>query len=281
MKSDACFRRYAGVSGMVLTAVLWMVVAVGGALRAQVPARPVPPRLVNDLAGVFTASQRQTMERELVAFNDSTSNQIAVVTLPSLGGYAAADMAYEIGKQWGVGQAGYDNGIVVLIKPKRADEGGEVFIAPGYGLEGAIPDAVCKRIIEDEMIPLFREDDYYGGTQAALKVLKALASGEIKADHYLSGDEIVAIVVAGCLLLFAFLLFIVALVRAHKRNKDGFNGGGDGDGGLGATLGWLWLLSQSGNGSHSGSWGGFSGGGGSFGGFGGGGFGGGGAGGRW
>ena len=190
-------------------------------------------------------------------------------------------MAYQIGKQWGVGQAEFDNGIVVLIKPKRADEGGEVFIATGYGLEGAIPDAVCKRIIEDEMIPHFRENDYYGGTQAALKVLKALASGEIKADRYLGGDEMVAIVVAVCLMLFAFLLLIVALVRAHKHNKDGFNGGGDGDGGLGAAMGLLWLLSHSGNNSsHGGSWGGFSGGGG-FGGFGGGSFGGGGAGGRW
>ena len=264
----------------VLSYVVWMGLAVG-ALQAQVPARPVPPRLVNDQAGVFTVTQRQTMEWELVAFNDSTSNQIAVVTLPSLNGYAAADMAYEIGKQWGVGQAEFDNGIVVLIKPKRADEGGEVFVATGYGLEGAIPDAVCKRIIEDEMIPHFRENDYYGGTQAALKVLKALASGEIKADRYLGGDEMVAIVVAVCMILFAFLLFIVALVRAYKHNKDGFNGGGDGDGGLGAAMGLLWLLSHSGNNSsHGGSWGGFSGGGG-FGGFGGGSFGGGGAGGRW
>lgn len=253
-----------------------------GFLQAQVPARPVPPRLVNDLAGLFTAAQRQAMERELVAFDDTTSNQIAVVTLPSLGGYAAADMAYEIGKQWGVGQAEFDNGVVVLVKPKTAEGNGQVFIATGYGLEGAIPDAVCKRIIEDEMIPHFRENDYYGGVQAALAVLKPLAVGEIKAGDYLEDDELVAIAVAGVLLLIGFILFLIAIVKAGK-NRDGFNGGGDGDGdnGLGAAMGLLWLLSHSGNRSHGGSWGGFSGGGGGFGGFGGGGFGGGGAGGSW
>ncbi len=281
---------FAGVAGRVLPVVaafaMWLSVSSFGALQAQVPARPVPPRLVNDMAGVFSPAQRQAMEMELVAFDDTTSNQIAVVTLPSLGGYAAADMAYEIGKRWGVGQAEYDNGVVVLIKPKTADGSGEVFIAPGYGLEGAIPDAVCKRIIEDEMIPYFRDNDYYGGTQAALAVLKALAAGEIKAENYLKDDVTEVILGAAVAVVLGFILLVVMLVIGGK-NKDGFNGGGDGgDGnGLGAAMGLLWLLSQSGNRSHGGSWGGFSGGGGfgggGFGGFGGGGFGGGGAGGRW
>ena len=276
MRRNRIWRSLAAVWAMGLMCCL------AGLLQAQVPARPVPPRLVNDFAGVFSPTQRQAMERELVAFDDTTSNQITVVTLPSLGGYAAADMAYEIGRQWGVGQAEYDNGVVVLIKPKTADGSGEVFIAPGYGLEGAIPDAVCKRIIEDEMIPYFRENDYYGGVQAALAVLKPLAVGEIRAENYLDDDVLIAFAVAGVLLLAGFILFIVALVKGGK-NKDGFNGGGDGDGdnGLGAAMGLLWLLSHSGNRSHGGSWGGFSGGGGGFGGFGGGGFGGGGAGGRW
>lgn len=261
--------------GFGMLAALWLVLGGIGlsgreaSLQAQIPERPEPPRLVNDLAVVFSSSERKTLEWELVAFDDSTSNQIAVVTLPTFGDYAAADLAYEIGRRWGVGQADFNNGLVVLIKPKSRSERGEVFIATGYGLEGAIPDAVCKRIIEDVMIPRFRENDYYGGTQAALQILKALAVGEIKAaDDDLNMGAVVALC---AIIIGGIVLFAVALAKASK---------GD-DRGLAALLLGLHLLSSGSNRSHGGSWGGFTGGTGGFGGFGGGGFGGGGAGGSW
>ena len=123
---------------------LVFLLLLAGNLFAQVPARPQPQRLVNDLSGLFSSRQVQVLERALVDFADSTSNQIVVVTVPELYGYDKAELAYEIGQQWGVGQKEFDNGLVILIKPKTAYSNGEVFIATGYGLEGAVTDAFAK-----------------------------------------------------------------------------------------------------------------------------------------
>ncbi len=112
-----------------------------------IPDRPEPPRLVNDFAGIFTAQQLASLERDLVAFDDSTSNQITVVTVTDLEGYDVAEYATRIGLDWGVGSEKFDNGIVILIRPKTSSADGKVFIAVGYGLEGVIPDAYAKRII--------------------------------------------------------------------------------------------------------------------------------------
>ena len=143
-----------------LSMVLLMTVALS---VMAVPSRPVPQRLVNDYAGLFTWEEKAHLEQALVAFDDSTSNQITVVTVNDLEGYEPAEYATRIGLDWQVGSADFDNGVVVLVKPKTDDSDGQVFIAVGYGLEGAIPDAYAKRIIENEMIPHFREGDYFGG----------------------------------------------------------------------------------------------------------------------
>ena len=150
--------------------LLILMMAVGVVLSfdlavAQVPARPQPQRLVNDLADVFSSAQEQRMEQALVAFADSTSNQIAVVTVSELYGMDKAQLAFQIGEQWGVGQSKFDNGVVILVKPKVGNSRGEVFIATGYGLEGVLTDALCRRIIEERMIPAFRAEDYFAGRQ--------------------------------------------------------------------------------------------------------------------
>lgn len=151
---------------------------------AQVPEKPSVPYAVNDYAGVFTSSQWQSMEQSLEAFADTTSNRIVVVTVNDLGGMEPAMFAYEIGEKWGVGSASHDNGVVVLVKPKTRSSSGQVYIAVGYGLEGAIPDAIAKRIVENEMIPHFQNEDYYGGVTAALDILMKLAAGEISYQEY-------------------------------------------------------------------------------------------------
>ena len=151
---------------------------------AQVPEKPSVPRAVNDFAGIFSASDAEYMNRVLVSFADSTSNRIVVVTVNDLGGMEPAMAAYEIGEQWGVGSSKFDNGVVVLVKPKTASSSGQVYIAVGYGLEGAIPDAIAKRIVENEMIPRFKENDYAGGVAAALNVLMRLSAGEISYKEY-------------------------------------------------------------------------------------------------
>lgn len=246
-----------------------------------VPPAPVPPRLVNDYAGILQ-KEALGLERLLVAFNDSTSNQITIVTLNDLGGYPASQVAYEIGELWGVGSAKYNNGVVILIKPRNKNGGGEVFIAPGYGLEAALPDVVCKRIIEDEMIPYFRQERYGEGILAGLRVIMPLASGEISAKEYMPGEDAWAALVAVLFMIIAITGIAVLARCKNRNNRNGGKGGGNSRSEeqlqrtLRATL-WGGLLGSSGSGRSGGYGGGYGGG---FGGFGGGSFGGGGAGGR-
>lgn len=255
---------------LMLAAVILLRALAAGAV---VPEKPVPPRTVNDFAGLFTPSQRNSMESVLSAFSDSTSNQIVVVTVDDLGGMEPAMYAYEIGETWGVGSSRFDNGIVVLVKPKTSLSQGQVYIAVGYGLEGAIPDAVAKRIVENEMIPRFRQNDYAGGVAAALSVLMKLSSGEISYRDY-DGQEVSGGIVV---LLFIGLLVIFVLIgKAGNRITD-MDGRGSRGTSLADAIFWTAFFGGGHRGGGSGGFGGGSG----FGGFGGGSFGGGGAGGSW
>ncbi len=245
-----------------------------------IPDKPNPPRLVNDFANVLSQRQVAVLEQKLRIFNDTTSNQIVVVTIKSLNGYDPATFATELGHKWGVGQKKFDNGAVVLIKPKYGNERGKAFIAVGYGLEPVITDALSRRIVDNEMIPRFEKGDYYGGINAGVTILMKLASGEISAKMYkkqtAGGGWLTAVL--------PFLVFIIIYLLIRASNARAYSMG------KGGTFWTAFLLGSmlSGGGSHSGSWnnfsgggGGFGGGGGGFGGFGGGGFGGGGAGGSW
>ncbi len=238
---------------------------------SAIPTRPDPQRLVNDLAGIFTAAQAEILEHELVAFDDSTSNQITVVTVNDLEGYDAAEYATRIGLDWGVGSSKFDNGIVILVKPKTSSSG-QVFIAVGYGLEGAVPDAYAKRIINNEMIPRFMKNDYFGGVSAACDVLMKLASGEISAAREYEDES-------NPLLFILFFIAIIIIFIAISKNDREDKGNGRNRGrrvytGPIITMGNDW--GRSSGGSFRGGFGG-----GGFGGFGGGSFGGGGAGGSW
>jgi uncharacterized protein len=233
-----------------------------------IPSRPEPQRLVNDYAGLFSPYQAEELERMLVAFDDSTSNQIAVVTVLDLEGRNAAEYATQIGLEWQVGSERFDNGIVILVKPKTDDSSGQVFIAVGYGLEGAIPDAYAKRIINNEMIPHFMSNDYYGGVEAACRTLMALASGEISQMREYAEDDTEELIMA-----IIVMIFIIAFVLIVINSNDN----GKGNGGRRRVI-YTGPIITSGNDYGGFGRGGFGGG---FGGFGGGSFGGGGAGGSW
>lgn len=278
--------RFRLVSRYFTLVQLFVLLSVGP-LLAQIPQRPQPQRLVNDLAHIFTPRQMQILEHRVVAFNDTTSNQIAIVTLPELYGYDKAQLAYEIGEKWGVGSEKFDNGIVILVKPKTGTSTGEVFIATGYGLEGAVTDAFARVVIEREMIPYFKNNDYYGGVNAALDVLMPVISGEISSKEYTddSGEVLPAMI----FMLF-FILVVVLLALSSRDNNQNMGGGnrrGGRDFGVADAIILSSILSNAGRsrGAHGGfgggSFGGGSFGGGGFGGFGGGSFGGGGAGGSW
>jgi uncharacterized protein len=244
----------------------------------DIPDKPNPPRLVNDFAGFLTNQEVDFLERKLVAFDDSTSTQIAIVIVKDLAGYDRADYAQRLGEKWGIGTSGHDNGVLILIKPKTVTSRGEAFIATGYGLEGAIPDLTCSEIVDNDILPAFRRGEYFEGLDKATTTIMALARGEFTAEQYHKkiNKNIKRASPFGA--FFIILIIIIILINNGKSNHNNISRSG--------LPFWLLLgMMNSGRGSHSGSWGGFSGGGGigggGFGGFGGGGFGGGGAGGSW
>lgn len=241
-----------------------------------IPKKPAQERLVNDFADILTPAQEQALEQKLVGFNDTTSTQLAVVTVTSLCGYDRAMFTYHIGESWGVGDARFNNGIVLMVKPKIGNESGQTFIATGYGLEGVLPDAIAKRIIENEMIPNFKKNDMYGGINSAVDVIISITGGEYSAEAYKESTSAgVPFIPILFVLFIAFIMFFSNYRRVKKYGRDN-------------NLGfWAALaLMSAANGRHRGSFGNFSSGGGGFGGggfggFGGGSFGGGGAGGSW
>ncbi|MES2589017.1 MAG: TPM domain-containing protein [Bacteroidota bacterium] len=239
------------------------------AQRPDIPAKPNPPRLVNNLSKEFpdfiSESEEQTLEAKLQAFSEETSNQIVVVIVDDLKGYEPWDFATELGEQWQVGQAKEDNGIVLLIKPTGGQGERKTHIAVGRGLEGAIPDLTSKNIVENELLPNFKNGDFYKGIDDATNVLISLAKGEYNHKAYNKQNE-----KSGGFIIVAIIIGIIILLI-----KFGPKNGGRG-GGSGFTYGAAGFFAGSGFGSR-----GSSGGGGGFGGFGGGSFGGGGSGGSW
>ncbi|MBN2805732.1 MAG: TPM domain-containing protein [Prolixibacteraceae bacterium] len=262
---------------------LLLLVAAYQLMAADLPTRPDPPTLVTDLANILSPAEEQQLERKLVDFFAATSNQIAVVSVPDLQGNAIADYAVQLAHAWGIGSEKFDNGLLILVKPKTADSRGEVYIAVGYGLEGVIPDATSKQIVENEMIPYFQNNDMFGGINQASTVVMELAQGEYNYQQYAKNSG------SGGFnpFIIIIILFFVLPVIFGSRRKGVYTAGGRNS----SLPFWLALGMLSGNRGHGGSFsdfssgsGRFGGGGssfGSFGGFGGGGFGGGGAGGSW
>ncbi|MFN8353383.1 MAG: TPM domain-containing protein [Spirosomataceae bacterium] len=238
----------------------WCILAlIPSAIAQDIPPRPNPPKLVNDLVGMLRPDERAALEQKLVAYNDSTSTQIVVVIVPTTGDYPPSDYAFKLGETWGVGQKGKNNGIVFLW----ATETRKIFIATGRGMEGAIPDAIAKRIITNEVVPNFKNQQWAQGINQGIDAIMAYAKGEYKADSSDSqGDgDLTGLII--------FIIILVIIIWLISRNKGGGNRYRRGDSWYPYTTITSW-------GSSSGSgWGG----GGGFGGFGGGSFGGGGAGG--
>ena len=187
---------------------------------------PAPTnKLVNDFASVMTKEQTLELECALRLYNDSTSNQLCVVTVESLDDLTPAEYAQQLGEKWGVGQAGKDNGVIILVKKKTEESGGDVFIATGYGVEGLLPDAICKRIIERTMIPKLKEGDYHGAIVDAISEIQKYLSVEFIADEInsenLSWWKIVLIIII-------LIMFIVLFTdgNTHSGGSSSFSSGG-------------------------------------------------------
>ena len=255
--------------------ILFFLLFISLFARAQedkdIPNRPVPPRLVNDFTNTLTPEQGQALEQKLDAYDDSTSNQIAVVIIKSLSGYDVADYALRLGRKWGVGGKEHNNGIVLLVSL----DDHKIRIDVGYGLEGAIPDVTARSIIDNDLTPNFKQGDFYRGIDDATDDLIKAAAGEYKAP---AGYH-----KAGKAFPFGVIIFIIVIMIIAVTRGGGKGGGMISRRGYGGFWTGLLLGNLMGGGGWSGgsSGGGWSGGGGGFGGFGGGSFGGGGASGGW
>ncbi len=240
--------------------------------------KPIKGRMVHDFAKVLSNNEERALETRLRSFNDSTSTQMVIVTVKSLNGEDISQYATELGQEWGVGHKGKDNGVVILYKPKVGNSRGQIFIAVGYGLEGAIPDATASAIVNNDMIPYFQQGKTAAGLAKGVDVLVSLAKGEYTADDYNKSKKRRG--GSSFSLIIFILFFILSMLIPRKRRGDNITSSGSTA--SDSILPWI-LIGMMGSGRSSGGYGGgggFSSGGG-FGGFGGGGFGGGGAGGSW
>lgn len=248
-----------------------------GALAQDIPAKPNPPRLVNDYAGILVQSEVNELERKLVAYDDSTSTQIAIVIIKTTGDYDIAEYSLKVLREWGIGGQ-KNNGVLILA----AMDDRKIRIETGYGMEGSVPDAVAFGIINKVIKPAFREGHYYQGLDEAVDKIFAAAAGEYKGVPRSNRED-----GGGGGGIFGLIILLIILAIIFGSRGGGGGGGGRvisrrGDSVFGGILGGM-IGSSLGGGSRGGGWGGGGGGfgGGGFGGFGGGSGGGGGASGSW
>ena len=206
---------------------------------------------VHDEAHVLSQSVLDNLEQTLKAFEDSTTNQIAILTIPSLDGEILEQYAIRVAHtEWKLGQKDKDNGVLLLV----VVDDRKVRIEAGQGLEGVLTDALSSRIIRNEIAPNFRRGDYDAGVIAATDAIMRAIKGEYKADRRSSSP-----VSGGGRFVFLVIIFILfSLFRFLSRRGGGSSGWSSGGG---------WFIGGGGGGWGGGSGGGgFSGGGGSFGG---------------
>jgi len=254
----------------IIAFILFSISSIGFA--QEFPAKPT--KLVNDYTGTLSADQIQQLEKKLVLFDDSSSTQIAIAILKSVGDYDINEYAVELGRKWGVGDAKKNNGIIIVVA--LGDR--KISIQTGYGLEGALPDVYAKRIIENEIKPYFKAGDYYSGLDAGTTAIIKYTRGEYKNDKPKNKNG------GGGGGAAAILVIIVIVVIVILKRGGGGGNGGQVIGGRGVANALFWSMLLSGgrsSGGGSGWGGGSSSGGGGFGGFGGGSFGGGGSSGSW
>jgi len=251
--------------------LLFLIICSANLWAQDIPEPMSPPRLVNDFAGTLSQDEQYTLEKKLRDYHDTTSSQIYVVIVGDLLGYESSDFAFRLGQKWGIGQKGKDNGILILVKPKIGNEKGYAFIATGYGMEEFVPDAITNRIVDLEMIPYFKQNNYYGGIDAAINTIMELSAGRYTADQYAKKQSSPYGAV-----IFVIIVIILAMIFRGNSKTRGKT--------LGSNLPFWLAMGMLSSGRGGGGFGNFSSGSGGFGGFGGGGggsFGGGGAGGSW
>lgn len=244
------------IRSFLTVAAVVVIAATAPAASTPLPAKPAD--YVLDEAGVFNPGQREALARRLEQYERETSNQIVVAVMPRVpDDYVMEDFTQRTAEAWGAGQKDKDNGIVLFVFPDSR----EMRIEVGYGLEGAVPDALANVIIQDDIVPSFRSGDMAGGIERGAEALMAASKGEYTgtgrtvADGQVEANE----AIFNLIIFVIFVIFIILHIRqAQKRGGRVYQPSGRRD---------VWFPS-SGTGLGGGGFGGggFSGGGGGFGG---------------
>ena len=244
-----------GVLARLFTVVLFLLLFAAIPAAAQLVFPPLSGRVV-DAANLLPEGARTELTQILEAVERQTGAQVVVATLPSLQGTTIEDFGYQLGRAWGLGQQGKDNGALLVVAPNER----KVRIEVGYGLEGALTDARSRAIIEADILPLFREgrmvEGIVAGTVAIAQTLGASIEGMAP-----NATQTKRRTPPGIWVFFVILVIFMTL-RGFSRRRGR---GGLGSLAAGAALGSI-LGGRGGSGGFGGSSGGFSGGGGGFGG---------------
>lgn len=221
---------------------------------------PAPQRYFNDYANVVSSQTASQLNSTLENFERQSSDQVLVAIYPTMQSDSSIeDYTVRVARAWKVGQQNKNNGAVLFVFVQEH----QMFIQVGHGLEGVLPDAICKRIIDEQISPRFHSGDYDGGCTAGVQAILAAVQGEYKGNGFTLKDMQIlhAEGVEHVVKIIFFIILVLVIVFARTRGGGGggffYTGGGWGGGG-----GW----SGGGGGGFSGGGGGFSGGGGSFGG---------------
>ncbi len=251
--------------GLVAAGVLLAGLACA---RAEVAVPPLKAR-VTDLTGTLSGTQQQDLERRLREFESRKGSQIAVLMLPSTQPETIEEYSIRVADAWKIGRARVDDGVILVV----AKNDRKLRVEVGRGLEGAIPDAVAKRVVSDVIAPHFRSGDFYGGVAAGTGALMKLIEGEpLPAPPSASGtfdggfDLLTIAVLVVAVLVFGFIGVLFALAAGSPRSRGwstgsrggwstgGWSGGDFGGGGFGGGGGFSGGGGDFGGGGASGSW---------------------------
>ncbi len=254
---------------VTLFTLLLLLFVQSGFAQFDIPAKPDEQTSVYDYANLLSPGEKTALEQKLIRYSDTTSTQIVVVTIPTIKGENIGLLAAEWGQEWGVGQAGKDNGVFVLLAEKER----QIWISPGYGSEEVLTAGIVGEITRNVIIPEFKSGSYYSGLDKGTDAVIEVLAGKYKGQRVKEKPKALPVLLV--IIVVIFILFLIS--RGNKNNRD--NRGKMG----GPSLLDVIILSNMGRGGFGGgsSGGSFGGGGGFGGGFGGGGFSGGGAGGSW
>jgi uncharacterized protein len=228
----------------LLGILLAAAVCVSAALALEFPA--LTGRVV-DNAKLLSSGQQSALTAQLASHEEATSNQVVVVTLPSLQGTTIDDFGYQLGRHWGIGQAGRDNGVLLIVAPNER----KVRIEVGYGLEGDLPDAIARAIIDNDILPAFRRNDYPGGIQAGVDSIILAIEGAYEPQKK-KQNKFGWLPILFIALIFGTMVFHYFLDNFDRKNGRwvrrrrprersgsfyGFGGGSSGGGGGGGGFG--------------------------------------------